>query len=187
VQPSVRDLAGNALDQNGNGIFGEASDTYTNAATLGATSPPVTPPIVGTAERTFNAGVPRAINAGRTTRVEISVNEDLAISSVSLGLDLSYARMGDIQLRLTSPTGQRVTLFNRRGSSSANLTGTTFIDGGTSLAAAAAPYRGNIQPEQSLSAFRGVRSRGVWILEIFSFNNTITGTLNSATLRLARV
>jgi serine protease len=193
VNSTVRSATGTRMDQNANGTPGEAGDSYTGVGKLSSTSPaPVTPPVVPppvappttpepkAVQKTFNAGVPRAIAAKRTTRVEINVNEDFTISSLSVALDASYARLSDLQIRLTAPNGQKVILLNRRSGS--NLTATNFTDGGSALATTAAPYRGNIQPEQSLIAFSGRQARGLWVLEIFNLGDGVSGTLNAASL-----
>ncbi len=143
-------------------------------------SPPASPPAGGRA--TYEAGVPRAILAQRTTRVEIFVAGTQTVRDLAVTLDAAHGRVSDLSVRLTAPDGRKVTLFNRRGALGANLTGTTFRDGAAALATAAAPFVGSYRPEQPLSLFNGMNARGVWVVEIFDLAAGVSGTLNRASL-----
>lgn len=158
----AHDSAGNGLDQNGNGVNGETTDWFTVAVAL----PP--PAGAGGAVTVAAAGLPRAIADRRTTRVELTVDRDLTVAGLAVRLDAAHARTSDLSIRLTSPAGRKVTLFNRR--SGANLSGVTFADAGP------------VRPEQPLAAFDGANARGVWVLEIFDLADGADGTLSGVAL-----
>ncbi|MGL6073782.1 MAG: S8 family serine peptidase [Fimbriiglobus sp.] len=189
LNPTVRDVVGNMMDQNNDGRGGTTADAFYLSGNLAGTSPvtppvvPVTPPTLPGFTRSFSAGVPRAIQDRRTTRVEINVTENFNINQLGLTLDLTHARTSDLSIRLTAPTGERFTLFNRRGGT--NLSNTTFTDNGMSLASARAPFQGAVRPEQSMSPMVGRNARGVWVVEIFDVAEGVAGTLNLARLNFA--
>ena len=181
-------------DQSAGGVYTLKVGAFTTSVALNAppvappASPPAVPPSVPPASpptagrTTYNAGVPRAILAQRTTRVELFVSGSQAVSDLAVALDVTHGRVSDLSIRLTAPDGRKVTLFNRRGGQGANLTGTTFRDGGAALATAAAPFSATFRPEQPLSQLNGMSARGVWVLEVFDLAAGVSGTLNRASL-----
>lgn len=177
---------------------------FTQAMTLGSTPsvPPVSPPPVtvppppasppnppaptGDRQNVAAAGLPRAVPAGRTTRIELYVPMDVTIRDAAVQLSVQHARVSDLSIRLTAPDGRRFTLFNRRGGAGEDLANTLFTDAAVqSLAAVAAPFDGAVKPEQSLSALNGSNGRGLWVIELFNLNTTTGGTLTGVTLSFA--
>ena len=161
VSTLIRDAAGNGLDQNGNGVNGEPADSYVRSDVL---PPPGRLTVAA-------AGLPKAIADRRTTRVELRVDRDLTVAGLAVRLDATHVRTADLEIRLTAPTGAKVTLFKRRGG--ANLAGVTFADAGP------------LRPEQPLAALNGANARGVWVLEIFDLADGATGTLRAVALDFA--
>ena len=187
VGPDIWNTAAKRMDQNSNGTS-DASDIYTVTGTLSgtvsppATSPPVRPPPTTATSRTVAAvGVPIAIPDLRTTRVFLTVTDDIRVSDLRLTLDMSHARPTDLYIRLVAPDGRRIVVFNRRPLSLANV---TFDDAaGRKLDTAAALSSGAaVKPEQALSAFDGSSAKGTWTVEIFDLFAGSSGTVRGASL-----
>ncbi len=177
-------------NQSAGGVYTLSVGGFTVSAALNApapappTTPPPAPPATPPASSrvTYDAGTPRAILDQRTTRVEIYVTGGQVVSDLAVTLDAVHGRVSDLSVRLTAPDGRRVTLLNRRGAQGANLSSTTFRDGGAPLAGATAPFAGSYRPEQSLSLFNGMGARGLWVLELFDLVAGVGGTLRQASL-----
>jgi subtilisin-like proprotein convertase family protein len=88
--------------------------------------------------------------------------------------------VSDLNIKLVSPSNREVTLFNRRGGSSDNLSNTRFSDSaGVSIAAGAAPFTGVFRPESLLAAFRGINALGNWRLVVSDNSPMYSGELLS--------
>jgi len=180
VHSGVRDISGNPLDQNGNGITGEAGDFFQITSHLAGTAspppptvpvapPPVSPPSGSRVNYTPGL-LPRIVLPRRTTRFEIVVNETFAVEDLTVTLNLVHPRPGDLSLRLSAPDGRRATLVNRTGFAAT----TTFAD------------RNGTKPLQPLSTFQGAPARGTWVLELFDLGDGGAGSLNTVSLGFAR-
>jgi hypothetical protein len=154
VGPDVWDVTAQRMDQNGNGVNNESADRYTLTATLGGSSGHGVAPITGVLSG-------NTISDFRTTRATFAVTASKTVIDVSVTVDVSHTRTSDLQIRLTSPSGKQVVLFNRKGG--ANLAGATFTTG----------------------AFAGLNSKGEWQLEIFDVVSGEGGSIRSAGLLMA--
>ncbi|MGL6094184.1 MAG: S8 family serine peptidase [Fimbriiglobus sp.] len=199
VGPDVRDTNGRAMNQNGNGVGGETADVFTATAVIGAasppvvspppasppTSPPVSPPSAD-GRRTFAATPGATITDLRTTRIDIPVGQTFNVADLNVMLDVTHGRTWDLSIKLVAPNGTTVTLFNRRGGSGANLTGTWFDDSAHGAVAwGTAPFSGTFRPEQSLAGFNGMNANGTWTLVISDLSAGATGRVNAVTLSFA--
>ncbi len=181
VGPDILDLAGNAMNQNQNAVNGEATaDRYTTTATI-------TPP-----RQTFTyTGAAVAIRDLQTSTVNVvvpstSVIANLAITDVNVTVTLTHTYDKDLQISLVAPNGKSVQLFNRRGGSADNLTGTTFDDeASTTIAAGAAPFRGSFRPEQLLSGFDGATPAGTWQLRVADVTRQDVGSITGFSFSIA--
>ena len=204
LRPVVRDAAGRLLDQNGDGAGGTAADTFTFSNTLGNLSvspPPPAPPAVvspppvpippvpitvglpAAGTKVYTSSIPAAVAAFRTTRVDIPVADTFTVADLSVGIDITYGRTWDLSIRVVAPNGRMVTLFNRRGGTGANLSGTVFSDGAAAgIGAAAAPFAGTFRPEQPLGGFAGLGGRGVWSVQVSDLAGGYSGQVNGVTL-----
>jgi len=173
IGPNILDAAGNALDQNQNGVNGEAADTYTATRTLNVTN-----------TWSFSAGgLPLAIRDFTYTRATIAVNQDITISDVNVRFSLTHTYNSDLIVKLIGPGGQSSTLVNRRGGSRDNFTNTTLDDeASTAIANGAAPFTGSFRPETTLTTFDGRNARGTWTLEVYDAASRDTGSLTAFTL-----
>ena len=101
------------------------------------------------------------------------------IYDLRVNVNINHTATGDLVLTLIAPDGTRVLLANGRGGAGDNFTNTTFSDAGSiAIAAAAAPFMGTFQPEQSLSNLMGKSASGMWQLEVKDTNVALNdGTL----------
>lgn len=168
VEPTVKDVAGNLLNQDNDATFGEVTQdrfTATRVVTAVTTS-------------TFTFSTPTAIRDLSTTTVSLPVSSTGTIDDVNVRVNLNHTYDGDLVITAIHPDGTRVTLFNRRGGSGDNLTNTVFDDEATTLIAQGrAPFTGSFRPDAALSAFDGKAANGTWRLEIRDAARADTGTL----------
>ncbi|MBL8864472.1 MAG: proprotein convertase P-domain-containing protein, partial [Planctomycetia bacterium] len=172
--PDIRDLAGNPMDQNANGVNGEnPGDRFTLTRTLAT---PTT--------QTFSAGgLPLAIRDLSTTTAKLAINQDITIADVNVRFSISHTYDSDLVIRLVGPGGQSATLVNRRGGSANNFNATTIDDeSATSIANGAAPFSGTYRPETTLTTFDGLNARGTWSLTVQDTARQDTGSLTAFSL-----
>ncbi|MEW5849389.1 MAG: putative Ig domain-containing protein [Myxococcota bacterium] len=109
--------------------------------------------------------------------------------STTVGLDHTF--VGDLVIRLQSPSGTTVTLVNRLsnggGGNSGNNFCTTALDDAASpliqaQLAAAAPFVGTFKPANPLSAFNGENPNGNWTLSVQDYFVGDTGNVRSWSL-----
>jgi subtilisin family serine protease len=178
--------------------FGRINVGKASAALLGtpaAPTPPTptpTPPVPpAPVQRTYSSIGSQFLSdatsrSSTTTRIPITVSDDIRIGDINVVLDISHTWIGDLSIRLTSPTGVTTTLVQRRGGSGDNLRVTIDDDAGASVSsiAAATNITGTFRGEQSLTAFRGLSARGVWTLQITDQARGDTGVLNRVQLQI---
>ncbi|MBN9523867.1 S8 family serine peptidase [bacterium] len=168
IGPDVRDAAGNQLDQNGDGT----PDTYTATGSIA----PAT-------RQTFGGTTSAPIRDFTTTRVSLTVPTVGTVADVTASVTLTHTFVKDLVITLTSPSGKVITLFNRRGGSGDNLTGTTFDDAAaTAISAGRAPFSGSYRPEQALSGFDGLAGNGTWTLSVTDQGRGDIGTITRFTV-----
>ena len=99
------------------------------------------------------------------------------IQSLTLGLNLTAPRDGDLTIKLIAQDGTTVILYQNPADTGANFAGTTFSDAATTaIGAGAAPYAGTFRPSQPLGALAGHALDGVYTLEIDNASTTNTAT-----------
>lgn len=177
VLPTIRDLAGNFMNQDRDTISGEpVQDRYTSMITLAA---PTT--------RNYSATGPVALTDATSTRVgtttiPINVPDSFTISDLNISLSIDHTYVSDLRIRLIAPDGTSVQLVNRRGGSSDNVR-LTLDDEATANVSSASTLSGTYRPERLLSAFDGKNSAGSWKLEIVDVARVDTGTFNNVQLQ----
>jgi subtilisin family serine protease len=170
--PDIRDAQGNLMDQNRNGVNGEATaDRFTGTFTIN----PVLSCVTG--------GINLADNA--TTVVPISIGDNMVVTNLNIRLTITHPHVSDLYIHLRGPDGTDVVLFNRRGGSGANLQATLFDDTATlSISTGSAPFAGTFRPETPLSALIGRSAQGTWQLVIEDRAVGNRGRLNLVTLNV---
>lgn len=109
-----------------------------------------------------------------------AANSSFGITTVCV--NITHTWVGDLRIKLKSPTGFEVILANAVGGSDDNFTNTCFrMDGGNGyIIQGSAPFTGTYIPEQSLNGFNiGMNPNGVWQLCILDMAGQDVGTLHS--------
>ena len=174
VGPAVNDLAGNPMNQNQNAINGESpADQYVATYNLSSSS-----------STTFrSADTPLAIPDGGAITSRIVVSQNLRINDLNVSLNISHTYDRDLTVTLTSPTGQVITLVNRRGGAGDNFSNTVFDDqAATAIALGGAPFSGSYRPETALNVVNGTSAQGTWTLTVRDQALLDVGALNAWSL-----
>lgn len=173
---------------------GKAAAALRSAPTSPTPTPPVTPtptPAPTPVQRTYSSVGSQFLSdatsrSSTTTRIPLTVSDDILVGDINVVLDIRHTWIGDLTIRLISPTGVTATLVQRRGGSGDNLRVTIDDQAGSSVStiAAATNITGVFRGEQSLTAFRGRSARGVWTLQVIDQARGDTGVLNRVQLRI---
>ena len=167
IGPNIADLAGNLMDQNGNGTPGENSDAFIARATLSGSL-------------SFENTTAQPIRDFRNTNSSIYIGANFNIADLNVSVNLDHTYVGDLVITLKSPSGKVATLFKRRGADGQNMAATMFDDEATTaIGNGQAPFTGAFQPESPLSIFDGGGSKGFWTLTVSDRAWWDNGTLNS--------
>ena len=156
VGPNILDLSGNQMNQDNDGMNGEITqDQYVGSFSLFTTY-------------TFtNTPTNALIRDLVTTTSTITINQNINIKDLNVQISLNHTALSDLVITLRSPTGQIITLFNRRGAWADNLVNTVFDDQATTaISSGAAPFTGSFRPESLLSALNDKNAKGTWTLSI---------------------
>ncbi len=89
----------------------------------------------------------------------INVWRDGTVQGIKVHVNITHPFVGDLSVKLTSPTGKEVTLFNRQGGSADNLVAT---------------FEGD-----ALNDFMGESVGGLWTLNVHDHATRDSGTLNT--------
>jgi subtilisin-like proprotein convertase family protein len=129
---------------------------------------------------TFSASdLPLGIFDNTTTVSSLNIPTDLAISKLTVQLNISHTYDSDLYIYLISPAGRAVLLSNRRGGAGDNFSNTVFDStAGTSITSGFAPFSGIFRPEGSLSVLNGLDAKGTWQLVVQDRASLDQGTLN---------
>ena len=105
---------------------------------------------------------------------------DAVITDIDVLVDASHTFVGDLDITLTSPTLNVVSLATLRGSSGTGYSNTLFDDEALlSIGNGSAPFVGSYRPEGLLSTLDGERLAGAWTLTVDDVLAPNSGTLNS--------
>jgi subtilisin family serine protease len=174
IGPDIRDLAGNLMDQNRNGIRGESGDVFIATTTVAGTT-------------VFSNYTAQTIRDLATTTSTINVTSGGTIQDLDIRIDIQHTYVSDLRISLRGPDGTTVVLVNRRGGSGDHFSNTFFDDSASqAITSAAAPFRGTFRPEQLLAAFNGKSITGTWTLIVEDLARLDTGRLVSWSV-IARV
>jgi len=123
-------------------------------------------------------------NCPITIFTAVVANAPGPIVDVDVSLEAIAASTDQNVLKLRSPQGTLVTLFNHRGNFlTDDFFGTMFDDeAAQAVAMAPGPFNGCFKPEQPLSTFKGESAIGTWKLEVQTC--LYQTTVNSWTLHL---
>ncbi len=157
VGPDILDLSGNKMNQDNDGMNGEITqDQYVGSYSLFTTY-------------TFtNTPTKTLIKDLATTTSTITINQNINIKDLNVQISLNHTALSDLVITLRSPTGQVITLFNKRGGWADNLVNTVFDDdlANPTIGNATYPFIGSFRPESLLSVLNDKNAKGTWTLSI---------------------
>jgi subtilisin-like proprotein convertase family protein len=111
--------------------------------------------------------VPIAPGNGTPLLVQTTVAQAGEVFDLDLQVNLNHTFIGDIEGRLTSPSGTTVLFANNRGGSLDNWANTIFDDEASqAYASGSAPFAGSYRPENPFAAFDGEQMQGTWTLSL---------------------
>jgi serine protease len=173
--PHISDMVGLEIDQDGDTVGGiDGADDFSTGFT-----------IVNT-EVFSSLDVPKAISGLSVFTSTLEVEQNLSIEDVNVSLNLTYPRVGNLNVWLTSPAGTTVYLSRRHGGANPNFTDTVFDDEAPqSITSGQTPFTGSFQPDDSLAALDGETAFGTWQLSVQNMTTrSRLGTLNSWSLNI---
>ena len=122
----------------------------------------------------------------------ISISENLVITDVNVGVDITHTYVGELTLVLTSPTGMSVTLLqdvcvNEDNSSGSNINA-VFDDEGSDLECGSSSpvVSGTLRPQIGLlDIFNDQSTQGDWVLTVTDKWSGDGGSLNNFTVAIS--
>jgi subtilisin-like proprotein convertase family protein len=114
----------------------------------------------------------------------IQINNSVSISDLNLTVNITHTYVNDLRIKLTSPQGTEVYVWDRNCGGQDNLN-ITFDDEASNAIDCNNTEAGNTYlPANALTAFDGEDSQGTWTLTVSDHYNQDTGTLNSWSLEI---
>lgn len=107
-------------------------------------------------------------NSDRGIKDKILCDENFALTSIKVGVEITHTYIGDLQVSLVSPTGTSIVLHNRSGANQNDLVAT---------------FDANSTPD--LHVFTGEAVNGDWTLQVRDLASIDRGRLKSWSLELA--
>lgn len=164
--PDIRDLAGNKMNQDRDGVAGEVIEdrwvaSFSNPGTFSFASTTQIP-----------------IPDKKTITSTIQVTRDVRIADLNVMVNIRHSYDRDLVISLTSPQGRTITLINRQGGSADNFNSTLLDDEATrAISTGVAPFTGSYRPDSPLTAFDTLGGQGTWRLTISDVTGLDSGTL----------
>ena len=112
--------------------------------------------------------LPQSILDYQVTTSQVTVGPG-TVDEIQVPLALTHTYIGDLGIKLTSPSGTSVFLHDRDGGSADDIVGTYGVD---------------LTPAESLAAFQGEPAEGTWTLRVEDHAGGDTGSLDSWTLHV---
>lgn len=116
----------------------------------------------------------------------ITIAKNQPVTDVNVKINVAHDMIGDLVLKLISPSGTEVLLADRVGGFfDQNFTETVFDqEASISITDGNSPFTGTFRPEGDLAALYGEMSAGDWTLQVADLFNGDGGSLNEFTLEL---
>ncbi len=128
----------------------------------------------------------RPISPGRPNTVASSVNVrglEGKLTQLRVRVDIDHSWVGDLEIWLVAPTGQRILLSRRRGGNTDDARLEFRADASNSIAAAR-KLRGSWRPEDDFGRLRGIDPNGRWKLIVRDRAYRDGGRLNAWSLQI---
>jgi subtilisin-like proprotein convertase family protein len=118
-----------------------------------------------------------------STSDSINVTEVGLVTSVTVSVDIAHNFIGDLEVRLTAPSGTTVTLYDAPCGTMNNLR-VTYSDAGAAFSCSNSASWGTFRPQNPLSAFIGESAAGNWTMSVADTDGGVLGTFDAWTLNL---
>ncbi|MBC7835204.1 MAG: S8 family serine peptidase [Phycisphaerales bacterium] len=142
----------------GTGQVGGSTGTYNLVIDLDATS---------TESVTYASSTIVTIPVTGVASSSVFIPDIRNVVDVNITVNIDHDYIGDLQVRLLSPSGKSVDLILNRGGSGNDLTNTRFDDGGVlAIVAGLPPFSGTFRAEELLSQLSGDSAAGTWTLQV---------------------
>ena len=138
------------------------------------------------ASTTFSTRPLQAISPGRPNTVASSVNVrnlEGKLTQIRVRVDIDHSWVGDLEIWLVAPNGQRILLSRRRGGNTDDARIEFRADASAPIAAAR-KLRGSWRPEDNFSRLRGIDPNGRWKLIVRDRAYRDGGRLNAWSIRI---
>jgi serine protease len=179
ISSHIQDLAGNELDQDGDGVGGvDGSDEYIAYFN------------VATPESSIysSVDVPLELSGFDAITSYLTIPDDMPIADLNVQINMTFPQVGDLHVWLVSPNETVINLSYRHGGEGEGFSDTVFDDeADVSILDGAVPFTGSFQPDDPLSTLDVENALGTWQLVIQNVSETDHfGTLNSWSLEIVR-
>ncbi|MFI2743009.1 reprolysin-like metallopeptidase [Zhouia sp. PK063] len=120
-----------------------------------------------------------------TVRSFITIQDDIPISSLSVGVSLQHDFVEDLTIKLTSPSGKSAILVSAACGDNNDISATFSDDGSALQCLSTAPtINGTFTPQEALSTFAGESTKGTWTLTVIDDYDEDGGSLNQFVLNI---
>lgn len=106
-----------------------------------------------------------------------------SVTDVNVSVNVTHARLSDLEIQMVSPQGTVVRLFNRNCGSTNSTLSMQFDDAGAALDCNKTTEQ-TVMPVDLLNAFNGENPQGTWTLRVRDAVTGMFGTLNSASINI---
>ncbi len=127
-----------------------------------------------TTDSNTNVNIPDNNPSGTSTTINVSDNN--IINDVNINLNIAHTYIQDLIIKVISPSGTEVVLYNQNCGSQDNIIA-TFDDDGNNLNCSS--IQGHIKPVGNLSDFYGENANGTWTLWVSDNAAQDVGTIVS--------
>ncbi len=141
---------------------------WTSAEGTGTSAPIFLPAGATTCTTVASTDVPKGIFDRQTISSTLAIPSNVEISDVDVRVDLVHPYIGDLHVKVVSPSGTPVTLHARSGGSADDIH---------------AWYDDDLAPYEPLSRLRGESSSGTWTLQVNDGVPFNTGSLSGWSVR----
>ncbi len=117
----------------------------------------------------------------------ISINDSFEISDINLTVDISHTYIQDLQIKLISPQGTEVLVWNRNCSGQDNINVTFDDEAANNINCDNMNSGGRYKPINPLSVIEGENAHGLWTLKVSDHNRQDSGILNSWKINLCKM
>lgn len=122
----------------------------------------------------------------QTITSSLDIAESGTIDNLTVSMNITHTWVGDLTVKLISPQGTEVILFEEICWDSDDVAAVFNDNGNTVFCGSSPALNGILMPKESLSAFNGQSQEGIWTLSVFDEFGEDGGALNSWSLNICK-